>query len=117
MELADLDKCRCGAILTGTHVVEECPELEQWRPLGSECREWREALGGRARSEKVDVLPRDFLPPHLRRIPLFFSNPNIFSTPAVISVTSSPDTSVATITRSITPAIPVASVNSARPVT
>ena len=35
-------------VMTGTHVVEECPELEQ-KPRRAEWREvWREALGGRA---------------------------------------------------------------------
>ena len=29
---AESDKCRCRAVITGTHVVEECPELDQWRP-------------------------------------------------------------------------------------
>ena len=24
---ADTDKCKCGEVITGTHVVEECPEL------------------------------------------------------------------------------------------
>ena len=28
---ADTDKCKCGEVMTGTHVVEECPELDQWR--------------------------------------------------------------------------------------
>ena len=38
--------------MTVIHVVEECPEFGQWRPRGTEWREWREALGGRARKRK-----------------------------------------------------------------
>ena len=38
--------------MTGTHVVEECPELDQWRPHKAVWKEWREALGGRAASKK-----------------------------------------------------------------
>ena len=40
---------RHGEVMTGTHVVEECPELEQWRPRRAEWAEWREAIGGRAK--------------------------------------------------------------------
>ena len=43
---ADPDKCRCGEVMTGTHVVEECPELGERRPRGVE---WREAQSGRAK--------------------------------------------------------------------
>ena len=38
--------------MKGTHVVEECPELGQWRPRRAVWKEWREALGGRAASKK-----------------------------------------------------------------
>ena len=38
--------------MTGTHVVEECPELDQWRPRKAVWKDWREALGGRAVSKK-----------------------------------------------------------------
>ena len=37
--------------MTGTHVVEECPELDQWRPQRAVWKDWREALGGRATSK------------------------------------------------------------------
>ena len=40
--------------MTGAHVVEECPELEQWRPRRAVWKEWREALGGRAVSKKEE---------------------------------------------------------------
>ena len=39
-------------IMTGTHVVEECPDLDQWRPRRAVWKEWKEALGGRAVSNK-----------------------------------------------------------------
>ena len=50
----DKCRCRCGKVMTGTHVVEECPELEQWRPRTrrAEWADWREALGGRAKRKK-----------------------------------------------------------------
>ena len=50
----DTDKCRCGEAMTGTHVVEECPELNQWRPRRAEWAEWREALGRRAREKEKE---------------------------------------------------------------
>ena len=28
---ADSDKCRCGAVITGTHVVGKFPEWREWR--------------------------------------------------------------------------------------
>ena len=59
-------ECRCrGGVMTGTDVVEECPELEQWRPRRAE-EEWREVLGGRARrrEDEGDEENRDFLLPH-----------------------------------------------------
>ena len=40
--------------MTGTHVVEECPELDQWRPRRAVWKDWREALGGRAVSKKEE---------------------------------------------------------------
>ena len=49
---ADTDRCTCGERMTPTHVVEECPELNQWRPRGAVWKEGREALGGRAVSKK-----------------------------------------------------------------
>ena len=48
----DTDRCTCGERMTGAHVGEECPELEQWRPRRVVWKEWREALGGRAVSKK-----------------------------------------------------------------
>ena len=44
--------------MTGTHLVEECPELNQWRPRRAVWKEWREALGGRAvrKEEEEDYL-------------------------------------------------------------
>ena len=33
-------------------MVEECPELNQWRPRRAVWKDWREALGGRAASKK-----------------------------------------------------------------
>ena len=48
----DNDSCKCGKTMTGTHVVEECPELDQWRPRRAVWKDWREALGGRAVSKK-----------------------------------------------------------------
>ena len=38
--------------MTGTHVVEECPQLHRWRPRRAVWKDWREALGGRAVSKK-----------------------------------------------------------------
>ena len=48
----DTESCKCGSTMTGTHVVEECPELDEWRPRRAVWKEWREALGGRAVSKK-----------------------------------------------------------------
>ena len=45
---ADPDKCRCGEVITGTHVVEECPELDGGGRGGRYGRSEKEALGGRA---------------------------------------------------------------------
>ena len=51
----DTERCKCGSkTMTGTHVVEECPELNQWRPRRAVWKEWREALGGRAASKKEE---------------------------------------------------------------
>ena len=33
-------------------MVEECPELDQWRPRRAVWKDWKEALGGRAVSNK-----------------------------------------------------------------
>ena len=51
---ADTGKCRCGMTIamTGRHIVEECPELDQWCPRRAEWAEWREALGGRKKEEE-----------------------------------------------------------------
>ena len=38
--------------MTGTHVVEECLELDQWRPRRAVWKDWREALGSRVVSKK-----------------------------------------------------------------
>ena len=35
-------------------MVEECPELDQWRPRRAVWKDWREALGGRAVSKKKE---------------------------------------------------------------
>ena len=43
---AESDKCKCGERMTGTHVVEECPEMNQWRPRRAVWKEWREAPRG-----------------------------------------------------------------------
>ena len=83
---ADTDKCRCGAVyvMTGTHVVEESPKLDKWRPRKEEWAEWREALGGRARKkrekeveeEEADLLEvyfyhiYEFLSPAVTRVPV-----------------------------------------------
>ena len=40
--------------MTGTHIVEECPELDQWRPRRAVWEDWRKALGGRAVSKKKE---------------------------------------------------------------
>ena len=40
--------------MTGRHIVEECPELDQWRPRRAEWAEWRETLGGRAKRKKKE---------------------------------------------------------------
>ena len=54
---ADTDKCRCGEMMTGTHVV---PELDQWRPRRAQWADLREALGGRAmRKEKEKEAPEE----------------------------------------------------------
>ena len=46
--------------MTGTHEVEECPELDQWRPRKAEWEGWKEVLGRRAKrkeaEEEVDLL-------------------------------------------------------------
>ena len=45
----DTESCKCGAPkMTGTHVVEECPELDQWRPRWTVWKDWGEAPGERA---------------------------------------------------------------------
>ena len=49
---ADTNWCKCGRVIAGTQVVEECPELDQWRPSRAVWKEWREALGGQAVSKK-----------------------------------------------------------------
>ena len=40
--------------MTGTHVVEECPELDQWRPRRAVRKDWRKAPEGRAVSKKKE---------------------------------------------------------------
>ena len=50
---SDTNICKCGKnIMTGTHVVEECSELDHWRTRRAGWKDWREALGGRAVSKK-----------------------------------------------------------------
>ena len=62
-------------VMTGTHVVEECPELDQWRPRRAVWREWKEASGGRAVSKKEEE--EDLLGAFFYRIYEFlFSFPN-----------------------------------------
>ena len=54
----DTESCKCGELkMTGTHVVEECPELNQWRPRNAVWKDWREALGGRAVSKDRKEAP------------------------------------------------------------
>ena len=75
---ADSGRCQCGEVMTGTHVVEECPELEQWRPRRTVWKEWREALGERAVSKKEAEEEGDPLGASFFRIyefPFSFSNP------------------------------------------
>ena len=51
----DTECCKCGEpAMTGTHVVEECPELDQWRSRRAVWKDWREALGGRAVNKKKE---------------------------------------------------------------
>ena len=56
--------------MTGTHGVEECPGLAEWRPRRAAVwKEWREALGGRAVSKKEAEEQGDllfFLSSHIR---------------------------------------------------
>ena len=64
--------------MTGTHVVEECPELDQWRPRRAVWKDWREALGGRAVSKKKEEEEGDVLGAFFYRVYEFlfsFSNP------------------------------------------
>ena len=75
----DTESCKCGSkTMTGTHVVEECPELDQWRPRRAVWKEWREALGGRAVSKKEAEEEGDLLGAFFYRVYDFFfsfSNP------------------------------------------
>ena len=41
-------------VMTRTHIVGECPELDQWRPRRMVWKEWKGALGGRGVSKKAD---------------------------------------------------------------
>ena len=41
------------------HVVEECPELDQWRPRRAVWIEWNEDLGGRVVSKKKKVAEKE----------------------------------------------------------
>src|SRR5258706_8313252 len=77
---SDTDECVCGKTMTGTHVVEECPELEQWRPRKAVWKDWREALGGRAvsRGKEKEEEEEDLLGSFFYRVYEFlftFSNP------------------------------------------
>ena len=81
----------CGEVMTGTHVVEECPEeLDQWHPQRAEWKEWKEALGGRAKKrkeegeEEVDLLEMLFY--HVYEFLYSFSVP--VHLPPVIVVSS-----------------------------
>ena len=65
---AGSDKFKCGEAMTGTHVVEECPELDQWRPRRAVWKEWKEALGGRAVSKKEAEEEEDLLGAFFYRI-------------------------------------------------
>ena len=59
--------------------MEECPELDQWRPARRAVwKEWREALGGRAASKKEAEEEGDLLGAFFYRVYEFlfsFSNP------------------------------------------
>ena len=104
---ADTDKCSCGEVMSGTHVVEECPELDQWRPVW---KEWKEALGGRAVGKKEAEEEGDLLGPFFYPISEFlfsFSNPSpvIHSVPAKYAISFIRPSSL--ISRSISPVIPV----------
>ena len=64
--------------MTGAHVVEDCPELEQWRPRRAVWKGWREALGGRAVRKKEEEEEGDLLGAFFYRVYEFlfsFSNP------------------------------------------
>ena len=74
----DTESCKCGAEkMTGTHVVEECPELSQWRPRRAVWKNWKEALGGRAirkeEEEEGDALGAFFF--RIYEFLFTFSNP------------------------------------------
>ena len=75
----DTESCKRGSkTMTGTHVVEECPELDEWRPRKAVWKEWREALGGRAVSKKEAEEEGDLLGAFFYRVYEFlfsFSNP------------------------------------------
>ena len=63
--------CKCGEVMTGTHVVEECSEIDQWRPRRAVWKEWKEALGGGAvikkkAEEEGDLLGNFFFLFHFR---------------------------------------------------
>ena len=75
--------------MTGTHVVEECPEIDQWRPRKAVWKDWREALGGRAainKRKKKEEEEGDLLGAYFFRIYEFlytFSNPPLANVPFV----------------------------------
>ena len=74
---AKTDECRCGAVMTGTHVVEECPELVQWRPRRAVWKEWGEALGERVVSKKEAEEEGDLLGAFFYRVYEFLPVPVI----------------------------------------
>ena len=41
-------------------MVEECPELEQWRPRRAQWAKWREALGEWAKRKKKEEAEQEF---------------------------------------------------------
>ena len=65
---SDTESCKCGEKTTGTHVVEECPELNQWRPRRAVWKDWRDALGGRAAMYKKGEEEGDLLGAFFYRI-------------------------------------------------
>ena len=77
--------------MTGTHVVEEFAELDQWRPRRVVWKEWEGALGGRAvrnkEAEEEGDLPGIFFYRIYVRfpLPLFIILRFLLDTPSSLS--------------------------------